>query len=238
MKKIFLTLVMTAFVSLIALGCANTAPSSASITPAKEEQSSKENFITLSNETHELTIQVSLVPELQEYLKQYSAEEVEAEKKRMAIDSFTVDQKTVYFVLNYSCGTKLCNTILLKKTGESIQSRFLFESVTFIDYQFSPDRKKLAMRFGRNEGIEVYRETILVMNVEDLKTIEGKEITNDPLYQSLIDIEVGLPILQYSWKDSLTIEATLPKINPKAPEEIKEWLDNNEEKQTLIVRYE
>ncbi|HZG16021.1 MAG TPA: hypothetical protein VE710_13530 [Candidatus Bathyarchaeia archaeon] len=237
MKRIFLTLVMTAFVSLLSLGCANTAPSSVSKTPAKE-QSSNENLITLSNEKHELTIQVSLVPELQEYLKQYSAEEVEAEKKRMAIDSFTVDKKTVYFVLNYSCGTKLCNTILIKKTGESIQSRFLLESVAFIDYLFSPDRKKLAMRFGRNEGIEVNRQTILVMNVEDLKTREGKETTNNPLYQSLIDIEVGLPILQYSWKDSLTIEATLPKIDPKAPEEIKKWLDNNGEKQTLIVRYE
>jgi len=235
MKKKFLGLVITT--TLIVLGCSNSTPSSASISPDKE-QSSTENIINLSNDKHKLTIPVSSVPELQEYLKQYSAEEQEAEKKRMQIDSFTIDQKTIYFVLKYSCGTKLCNTILLKKSGDDLQTRSLLETVTFAGYQFSPDQKKLALMFGRNEGTEVNRETILVVNTGDLKTIVGKETTNNTIYQSLFNGEVGLPILQYSWKDSSTIEAIVPKINSTAYDDIKKWQDNHGEKQTLTIRYE
>lgn len=238
MKSNPFALALAGIMAFVALGC--SAPtSSPSSKPTGKEEPPHENVLFLRNENHELSVSVSSLPELQAYLQPLTPAEIEAEKERMLIDSFSLDSKTIYFVLKYGCGTKLCDTLLLKKTGDQIVSRFLYESVTFRDYQFSPDQKKLAMRLGRNEGTGVNRETLLVLHTDDLHTAEGKETTGNWQDHSIFNGEISLPILNYAWKDAFTLEVTFPKIDSASYEEIRKWMNTEGgQQQTLAVRYE
>lgn len=177
----FVAVWITLSVSL--LGCIEPSFPEQLTEKGHEEGSASSNILTLSDEKHELSISVSEIPALQAYLEQYSPEEIEAEKGRMSIESFTPDQSTMFYVLKYNCGSKLCDIILLKKTGAQIQSRPLVELVTFRGYTFSPDRKKLALEFGRNDGMYLDRETLVVIDVQELKPFreEKQRINNTRL---------------------------------------------------------
>ncbi|GIO29399.1 MULTISPECIES: hypothetical protein [Paenibacillus] len=189
---------------------------------AKPQNISKDNGIQANREKelllqmkipnqNPLNISVDKIPIINSYLEPF--EDKKSELNRMRInDLFTYNQKD-YILLNYSCGTKLCNQLLLEHKDGEWQSLQISESSFF---QVSKQNGEIAaFLFGRNEGSEVLRNQVVIVNLKKFQEIPPPENLN-----MLSSFEY--PISMIEWNDD-TLIARVTNIDDTSFTNVKEW---------------
>lgn len=158
-----------------------------------------------------LKISVDQVPILNSYLEQF--EDNKNELNRVSSTFLFTNNQKDYILLNYSCGMKLCNQLLLEhKDGEfrSLQvseSSFLQESKQNNEY--------IAFLFGRNEGTEVLRNQVVIINLKKFQKISPPENLN--IFGSF---EYPIPMIE--WNDN-TLIARIADIDDISYKSLNEW---------------
>jgi len=192
-------------------------------------QSKENNFISEGDreEAHNLHIEITnqeplyvsidKIPILTSYLEQFEDKKTEINNIRSRY-LYTNNQKD-YILVNYSCGMKLCNQLLLEEKQGNIQSIQVSESSFLQDSKYNHDY--LAFLFGRNEGSDVVRNQVVIINLKDFKKISPPEDL-----QLIESFEYPIPMIE--WKDGSLI-ATIADIDDTSYEGVKEWYTNNKD---------
>ncbi|MBG9796916.1 hypothetical protein O0555_21710 [Brevibacillus laterosporus] len=102
-----------------------------------------------SSKTKTIKIPIKSIPE---FNKIYSELDNDEQKKlELSATSGVIlseDSNQAFLLLNYSCGTKLCKTLLIKKDKNEITTLPLHkESEIYVKHQFSPNKKTLGLLF-------------------------------------------------------------------------------------------
>jgi hypothetical protein len=157
------------------------------------------------------------IPILTSYLEQF--DEPKKEINRIRSNYLFSKNQRDYFLLSYSCGTKLCNQLLLEYNRGTIQSFKVSEESFLQNSKLNNDY--IAFLFGRNEDSEVLRNQVVIINLKDFQKISPPEDL-----KVLESFEYPIPIIE--WKDGALI-STIADIDDTSYEAIKEWYKNNQE---------
>ncbi|WP_409271247.1 hypothetical protein V1499_17760 [Neobacillus sp. SCS-31] len=158
-----------------------------------------------------LNISVDKVAVLNSYLEQF--EDKENELNRMQGKYlFTYNQKD-YILLNYSCGSKLCNHLLLEHNEGKIQSLEMAELSFMQDSKLN--NEYIAFLFGKNEGSDVLRNQVVIVDLKRFREI----FPPDDLI-ILRSFEYPIPMIE--WHDGNLI-ANVANITDTSYESLKEW---------------
>ncbi|WP_313798276.1 hypothetical protein [Cytobacillus sp.] len=172
------------------------------------EQPSKESiFIDIDNQ----------VPILKSYLAQF--DEPEIEMSRMQSTYLISYKQRDYFLLSYSCGTKICHQLLLEHYQGKIKSFEVSEASFLQDSKHS--NNYLAFLFGRNEGKEVIRNQVVIVDLQNFR-----KMTLPEHFGILESFEYPIPSIE--WKDR-HLKATIAVLEDPSYDSIKEWNKNNKE---------
>ncbi|ATO51356.1 hypothetical protein [Brevibacillus laterosporus] len=182
--------------SLILLGLLNYFTASPSIeeptvgTGAPPEYLSIQDLdnITFKDDNNKTkTIKIP-IKSISEFNKIYSELDNDEQKKlELSATSEVIlseDSNQAFLLLNYSCGTKLCKTLLIKKDKNKNEITTLplhKESEIYVKHQFSPNKKTLGLLFI-SDILEdnSYEYTVYIIDLPSFK----KTKTISPLKQS------------------------------------------------------
>lgn len=185
-------------------------------------------YILADNNGDTIKIPISSIPELENYLSEFSKEEREVEINRIVTNVLDLSENFVCINLSYACGTKLSNHILIKISKGKIETKLLSEASILKDYKISTDKEKVMFIFQRNEGVNVYRNSIKIVKLEDLSEIENKYIQLNYLNQYI------WPFENYGWSNSYKIFVKIPDIASTAYEDLESWLGQEDRKSKTI----
>ncbi|MCR8961644.1 hypothetical protein O0550_00270 [Brevibacillus halotolerans] len=136
-----------------------------------------------NSKTRTIKIPIKSIPE---FNKIYSELDNDEQKKlELSATSGVIlseDSNQAFLLLNYSCGTKLCKTLLIKKDKNEITTLPLHkESEIYVKHQFSPNKKTLGLLFISDIlDDNSYEYTVYVIDLPSFK----KTKTISPLKQS------------------------------------------------------
>ncbi|PPA85930.1 hypothetical protein C4A76_14900 [Brevibacillus laterosporus] len=140
-------------------------------------------FEDYSSKTKTIKIPIKSIPE---FNKIYSELDNDEQKKlELSATSGVIlseDSNQAFLLLNYSCGTKLCKTLLIKKDKSEITTLPLHkESEIYVKHQFSPNKKTLGLLFISDIlDDNSYEYTVYIIDLPSFK----KTKTISPLKQS------------------------------------------------------
>ena len=136
-----------------------------------------------NSKTKTIKIPIKSIPE---FNKIYSELDNDEQKKlELSATSGVIlseDSNQALLLLNYSCGTKLCKTLLIKKDKNEITTLPLHkESEIYVKHQFSPNKKTIGLLFISDIlDDNSYEYTVYVIDLPSFK----KTKTISPLKQS------------------------------------------------------
>ncbi|WP_053368117.1 hypothetical protein [Bacillus sp. FJAT-27245] len=164
-----------------------------------------------------LYVSLETLPILNTYLEQFEDKKNEISRIRSSY-LYTTDQKD-YFLVNYSCGTKLCNQLLLEHKQGEIQSLHISEASFLQNSKLNNDY--IAFLFGRNEGSDVLRNQVVIIDLKNFRKVSPPEDM-----KVLESFEYPIPTIE--WGDG-TLLSTIADIDDTSYEGIKKWYKNNQE---------
>ncbi|GKV57556.1 hypothetical protein NCCP2222_35030 [Sporosarcina sp. NCCP-2222] len=189
--------------------------------PAPLELSS--NVLTMA----ELEIPVKDLPTLQSYLSAQTDPELEIERTHYEeIETHTEER---FFLLQYSCGNKQCDSLLIKVHNREIKSLPLRNGI-FQDYQLSPDQDKVLIRYAYNEGGQIIRHILVPVDLAKLESIpftfeeDTKEFMNEPTW----------PILEYEWISSNTFRLVTADLLSSDFNQLQTWYASDVKKSKTV----
>jgi hypothetical protein len=126
-----------------------------------------------------------------------------------------------YYLIKYSCGTKLCNNVLVKIHDGEIKSVLLSEASMYQDMRVSPNEKYMAFVFGINEGNMVIRHDLEVVDINNMekKTVTLKKDKNFNPFTWYLE--------SFKWINDQEIKISIPNIDSFDFESLKKWLDDD-----------
>ncbi|MGG0794661.1 hypothetical protein ABE137_11740 [Brevibacillus laterosporus] len=136
-----------------------------------------------SSKTKTIKIPIKSIPEFNRIYSELDNDE--QKKLELSATSGVIlseDSNQAFLLLNYSCGTKLCKTLLIKKDKNEITTLPLHkESEIYVKHQFSPNKKTLGLLFISDIlDDNSYEYTVYVIDLPSFK----KTKTISPLKQS------------------------------------------------------
>ncbi|AYK05303.1 hypothetical protein [Brevibacillus laterosporus] len=136
-----------------------------------------------SSKTKTIKIPIKSIPEFNRIYSELDNDE--QKKLELSATSGVIlseDSNQAFLLLNYSCGTKLCKTLLIKKDKNEITTLPLHkESEIYVKHQFSPNNKTLGLLFISDIlDDNSYEYTVYVIDLPSFK----KTKTISPLKQS------------------------------------------------------
>ncbi|GIO02998.1 hypothetical protein J5TS2_36660 [Brevibacillus halotolerans] len=136
-----------------------------------------------SSKTKTIKIPIKSIPEFNRIYSELDNDE--QKKLELSATSGVIlseDSNQAFLLLNYSCGTKLCKTLLIKKDKNEITTLPLHkESEIYLKHQFSPNKKTLGLLFISDIlDDNSYEYTVYVIDLPSFK----KTKTISPLKQS------------------------------------------------------
>jgi len=183
LKRLFLTIILV--VDFLLTGCGEkvddlTLNEKSEGTYQNNTSTVKSNGNTVSNQEKELILNIEhptlepihidikeQLPLLTLYLEQF--DEPQNELNRIRSNYLFSNNQRDYFLISYSCGTKLCNQILLENYQGDIQTLMVSEASFYQDLKHSKDY--LTLLFGKNEGSRVVRNQVVTFNLDDFRKI-------------------------------------------------------------------
>lgn len=193
-----------------------------------EDYASK--IITLEDNGISIDLPIDQISEIRSYLDDASDQEVEI--GRMHGNIIKTDETQSLSIIKYSCGTKMCDTVLVRKQGEDITSLKLPFGI-FTKVVFSPNGDRALLVYGVNEGNTLLRNFLAVVDLNNMRLIQpqSEELAHE-FYQEPI-----WPIVESQWTDNNTILITIPDTLSSDWDTLVEWF-NNETKQTKEITIE
>ncbi|USG66304.1 hypothetical protein NDK47_02935 [Brevibacillus ruminantium] len=235
--------VLVSFILLALIGgCSGAVAPDTSVIEDEAPPFSQPEKLRLSDDGQSLEIPLHALPELEAYLEAYlelyQGEERAKELARIQARFVYTDQDhSRFFVVMSGCGNKLCDLSLVKESDGRLQTRFLMEAAMFSGIEPSPDRSKLLFQFGRNEGEQVIRHSLLVLDSADLSSVARKENRESSDDVDLFDSQFRWPVVHLSWKDEVTLEVSIPDVATSAYEDILTWKSSDGPIRTIHIEF-
>ncbi|KZE39133.1 hypothetical protein AV540_25925 [Brevibacillus parabrevis] len=220
MKRNFLVSILLKLLLLIQLsGCSNEAASFQQTDSAVTEVGKALAFVF---DSKEYDLPVNQIQGLQNYLNEYTPEEQKIEMERIVVEPFWSGKNGLLADVAYACGTKLCSHVLVHLQDDHVKSLPLDPSSIFQQAILSPDEKYAAILLGRNEGNEVIRHHLSII---DLMKLELLPIHNaeEKLRPLLSPESFELPITDLVWVDAHTLEISVPVLTDSSYESVAKW---------------
>lgn len=154
-----------------------------------------EDVLNIKLESGEaLKLHISDLPLYKAYLD--TQDDIATEVERTQYELLPLSKTDSYLLLKYNCGNKQCSTLLVKVSGAEVASIGLPDGI-FGDYKLSPDRNKLLVRYGYNEGNQVVRHIIVATDLEKMEVIPLSSASATKAYAEV----PTWPITDYEWTD-------------------------------------
>ena len=170
--------------------------------------------ITLKYENGDFTFNAKELPDIYNYLK--NSEDLQLEVDRMKLDFIKNINQTNYYILKYSCGTKLCNNLLVREHNKKLDSILLSESSIFQEIFISPKSNYIAFLFVVNEGAVIRNDLIVVdtssLQKKSINTSNGEKLK--PFFWPIKDVE---------WVDDNRLKIDIPDISNFDFNSLEEW---------------
>lgn len=237
MKKIF-GLIFALSMIVLTVGCGDSSlknPSNSNDIQVQNVQKEAE-LLTFSLDSKEFSIPIQKVDSINKYLEQFDQSDRETEINRMQATAFTSNSGIIYGDFQYSCGTKLCNHTLVQIKDDEIKSVPLHSGSIFSDHIFSPNEKKLAILLGKNEGTDVVRNSVMIINTESLTLAELNDASN--IVNKVTSADFSIPILSLNWENDTTVKITIPDLTDYSFETLQQWKqkENKTKEVTLSIK--
>lgn len=173
--------------------------------------------ITFENDSGQsVKVPFSTIPELNNYLADVA--DIHAELQRIQVEYLDWNQlNNDYFVLNYGCGNKLCDLVLVQIQNLQVVKTFYLGNGMFMDSKTF--EQKAMIRIAVNEGNTVIRHQIMLVNINTLEKVDVADKNgvaayfNEPLY----------PITDYKMVTANTIVLEVADIPDTTYESIEKW---------------
>ncbi|MDH6350758.1 MULTISPECIES: hypothetical protein [Brevibacillus] len=213
--SIFLTLLLLTQLS----GCSNEAASFQQTDSAVTEVGEALTFVF---DSKEYDLPINQIQVLQDYLNEYTPEEQRIEIDRIVVKPLWSGTNGLFADVAYACGTKLCSHILVHLQGDNVKSLPLEPSSIFQQAILSPDEKYAAILLGRNEGNEVIRHHLSIIDLRKLELLPIHK-AEEKLQPLLSPESFELPITDLAWVDGHTLEISVPMLTDFSYEAVAKW---------------
>ncbi|MEQ6391366.1 hypothetical protein RZN22_19040, partial [Bacillaceae bacterium S4-13-58] len=130
-----------------------------------------------------------------------------------------------YAIIKYSCGSKLCDQLFIEHKDGNVESIPVSEGSMLLDYK--QNNNHVALLFGRNEGSEVLRNKVEVI---DLHTFEKVPVPSDVARFNSFDY----PIPSLEWEGNSLI-LSVADIKDKSFETVKKWYENQQQPVNILT---
>ncbi|MGG4142046.1 hypothetical protein ABEW34_02850 [Paenibacillus algorifonticola] len=175
-----------------------------------------------------IELAISDIPLYKKYLGlQADIAEIENEVERTQLEMLDIAGQERFILLKYNCANKQCSTILVKEHDSELVSVGLADGI-FQDYKLSPEKNRLLLRFGYNEGGQVVRHALFAVDLVQMKVIpyEREELAKVYMYAPT------WPIPDYEWVDNnqFWIGSADLQSSKAGFEEIQNWFASSERK--------
>jgi hypothetical protein len=179
----------------------------------------EDNIITIQDEDDSISFKRKDIPEIDEYLD--GCDDIKVEIERMKLWHLTRMENDNYYLIKYSCGTKLCNNVLVKIHDGKLKSVLLSEASMYQDMKVSTNEKYMAFVFGINEGNMVIRHDLEVVDISNMekKTVTLKNDKNFNPFTWYLE--------SFKWINDQEIKISIPNIDSFDFESLKKWLDDD-----------
>lgn len=97
-----------------------------------------------------------------------------------------------YILLNYNCGEKLCDYVLIKYNNKKIEEYIYLTFGTYNSSKISKNGDNLAIDFNRQEGSNVF-DNLMLINLKKLKLKQYSKIPQEYTYN----------IVSYDWLENV-----------------------------------
>lgn len=163
-----------------------------------------------------INLSIESIPIFKTYLE--SQADIKTEIERTQFEVLSTSTQENFILLKYNCGNKQCSTLLIKESDSKITSIALADGI-FRDYEISPARNEILLRYGYNEGNEVSRHILIAIDLMKMKVIpfESTQLAKEYMYTPT------WPIVNYQWIDNDKFLIQTPDLESSDFEMIKNW---------------
>ncbi|OUQ87471.1 hypothetical protein B5G50_15795 [Brevibacillus brevis] len=221
--------------TVLTVGCGDSSlniSSNSNGTQVQKVQKEAER-LTFSLDSKEYSIPIQKVDSINRYLEQFDQSDRETEIKRIQATAFTSNSGTIYGDFQYSCGTKLCNHTFVQIKNDEIKSIPLHSGSIFSDHAFSPNEKNLAILLGKNEGTDVVRNSVMIINTESLTLAEFNDASD--IVNKLTSTDFSIPILSLNWENDTKLKISIPDLTDYSFETLKQWQQKESKTKEVIL---
>lgn len=161
-------------------------------------------------------VSLSSIPNLEKYLEDELDKKLEIDRIQIEFLDWGI-QYNNYFVLKYGCGNKICNLILIQITTlNEVKTVYLGEGIYTDSEVFD---KKSLLRITVNEGNNVVRHQIIIVDLITMSIITPHDKSKEELY-----FKAPLyPITEFKWLTANTIELVVADIPNVTYESLDKW---------------
>ncbi|ANY66507.1 hypothetical protein BBD42_08580 [Paenibacillus sp. BIHB 4019] len=179
------------------------------------------------------------IPLYKEYLGlQADVADIEKEVERTQVETLDIADQERFILLKYNCANKQCSTILVKESNSGLVSVGLADGI-FQDYKLSPEKNRLLLRFGYNEGGQVVRHVLFAVDLVRMKVIPYERAELAKVYM----FTPTWPIPDYEWvdNDQFWMASADLQSSQAGFEEVRNWFASSErkiKKMTILLNQE
>ncbi|MBG9567907.1 hypothetical protein [Brevibacillus agri] len=239
MKKRYSICIWVILTILLVAGCGqpSTNKSPDSINTQNQHRDQQPEALTVRLDSKTVAIPISKIDSVKKYLDQFDSKERANELKRIETTTFTSASGTIYSDIRYGCGMKLCDHTFVQIKNNHIKSLPLHSGSIFMEHTFSPDDNYLAVLLGRNEGTDVMRHSVMIIELDSFTLAELK---NTDEFIKLTSSDFSVPILSISWENETTLKAVLPDTKDYTFDTLISWNagENKTKEISLIINTE
>ncbi|MER1956954.1 MAG: hypothetical protein ABS942_06225 [Solibacillus sp.] len=227
MKKIVISFVAVALGMLLSSLLTNEKDSTENgydelVTVSTSEDTSSEILVINEIGKH-FTIPIASIPQLATYLE--TAPDAKMELARIHYEFLSGDSD--HFVLKYGCGNKRCHLLLVEVIDSgAVTTVELGEGIYASAEVF---QQQAMFLIAENEGNEVVRHKIMLVDLHTLKNIYPK----DQLLTELYFVDARYPITKLEWLSETSIRLEVADIDEASYEAVASWY--KEEDAAVVV---
>lgn len=186
-----------------------------------ENNQFSEEKILLESDGHILEFNRKDILQIDKYLE---GRDFDSEVNNMMLEFITRIKNNNYYIVHYSCGTKMTDSLLVKEDSNgNLSSSLLSEVSIYQGYKLSPKKQYFSFLFGRNDGFNVIKSNLVVVGTENLKKLELSR--NDGILKPY-----ATSILDYQWVSNNTLKATIPDTEIESDDSLRDWYSSDERK--------
>ncbi len=165
-------------------------------------------------------VPISSIPDFEKYLAE--ASDINIELERIQVEyldwNFKINQ---YYMLKYGCGNKICQLVLVQISElDEVKTLHLGEGIFT---GFEGIENTVMLRIGINEGNELIRHQIVILDLNTMQIQHPNNKKDDELY---FNVPI-YPITQFKWMTRDTIELVVADVPDTTYESIEKWYKSN-----------